>query len=113
MKNKLTNEEKNIELLKLVKENPKLPIVFFVDSEDVCDDYSYTFMKSRIVEKGTIYESDERIYTSKNECVEELCDYYSDDVRYSNLTDTEYEQEMQKEADMLPHYDAIIVYIGN
>lgn len=114
MKNKLTNEEQNKELLKLVEQNPTLPLVFFAASEDICDDYSYTFMKSRNVEKGTIYESDinDCIYTSKDEYVEELCDYFVDDVRYSNLTDAEYEKEMQKEADKVPHYEAIIVYIG-
>lgn len=113
MKNKLTNEEENIKLLKLVEQNPTLPLVFFVASEDICDDYSYVFMKSKRIEKGTIYESDinDCVYTSKDEYVEELCDYFSDDVRYSNLTDTEYEKEMQREADKVPHYEAIIVYI--
>ena len=97
--NKLTNEEQNKELLKLVEENPTLPLVFFADSEDVCSDYSYTFMKSRRIAKGVIYESDinDIIYTSKDDYVEELCDYFADDVRYSNLTDAEYEKEMQKE----------------
>lgn len=113
MKNKLTNEEKNIELLKLVEQNPNLPVVFFAASDDICDEYSYTFMKSRSVTKGIIYESDinDCIYTSKDEYVEELCDYFADDVRYSNLTDAEYDEEMQKEADKVPHYEAIIVYI--
>lgn len=113
MKNKLINEEKNKELLKLIEQNPTLPVVFFADSEDICDDYSYTFMKSRRVEKGTIYESDinDRIYTSKDDYVDDLCDYFSDDVRYSSLNDVEYEQEMQKEADKVPHYEAIIIYI--
>ena len=112
--NKLTKEEQNKELLKLIKGNSTLPIVFFSDSEDVCADYSYTFMKSIKVEKGVIYESDinDIIYTSKDDYVEELCDYFSDDVRYSNLTDAEYEKEMQKEADKVPHYEAIIIYIG-
>lgn len=115
IKDKLTNEEKNIELLKLVEQNPTLPLVFFAASEDICDEYSYTFMKSRSVAKGTIYESDinDCIYTSKDEYVEELCDYFADDVRYSNLTDEGYEKEMQKEADKVPHYEAIIVYIGS
>ena len=77
--------------------------------EKVKKDYSYTFMKSIKVEKGVIYESDinDIIYTSKDDYVEELCDYFSDDVRYSNLTDAEYEKEMQKEADKVPHYEAI------
>lgn len=112
--NKLTNEEQNRELLKLVEENPTLPIVFFADNDDVCSDYSYTFMKSRKVKKGVIYESDidDIIYTDKDDYVEALCDNYADDVRYSNLTDTEYEKEMQKEADRVPHYEAIIIYIG-
>lgn len=112
--NKLTNEEQNKELLKLIKENPSLPIVFFADSDDVCADYNYTFMKSRRVEKGIIYESDinDIIYTDRDDYVEELCNYYADDVRYSNLTDVEYEKEMQKEADRVPHYEAIIIYIG-
>ena len=32
---KLTNEEQNKELLKLVKEYPTLPLVFFCSSEDI------------------------------------------------------------------------------
>lgn len=110
--NKLTNEEQNKELLKLVKEYPTLPVVFFCSSEDVCDDYGYTFMKFRRVEKGVIYESDinDTIYASEDDCVEDLCDYFADDVRYSNMTDAEYEKEMQKEAEKVPHYEAIIIY---
>ena len=110
--NKLTNEEQNKELLKLVKEYPTLPVVFFCDSEDVCDDYGYTFMKFRRVEKGVIYESDinDTIYTSEDDYVEDLCDYFADDIRYANLTDAEYEKEMQKEAEKVPHYEAIIIY---
>ena len=109
--NKLTNEQ-NKELLKLVKEYPTLPLVFFCSSEDICDDYSYTLMKFRRVEKGVIYESDINniIYTSKDNCIEDLCDYFADDVRYSNMTDAEYEEEMQKEAEKVPHYEAIIIY---
>ena len=112
MNNKLTNEEKNIELLKLVEQNPTLPLVFFAASEDICDDYSYTFMKFRRVEKGVIYESDinDTIYASEDDYIEDLCDYFADDVRYSNMTDAEYEKEMQKEAEKVPHYEAIIIY---
>lgn len=112
--NKLINEEKNKELLKLVQEYPDLPVVFFCDSEDVCDDYFYTFMKFKRVEKGIIYESDinDTIYTSKDDYVEDLCDYFAADVRYANLTDAEYEKTMQKEAEKAPHYEAIIIYAG-
>lgn len=112
--NKLTNKEQNEELLKLVKENLNLPLVFFADSDDVCADYSYTYMKLRRVEKGVIYESviNDIIYTDKDDYVEALCDNYADDIRYSNLTDVEYEKEMQREADRTPHYEAIILYIG-
>lgn len=110
--NKLTNEKQNKELLKLVKEYSTLPLVFFCSSEDICDDYSYTFMKFRRVEKGVIYESDinDTIYTSEDDYVEDLCDYFADDVRYSNMTDAEYEKEMRKEAKKVPHYEAIIIY---
>lgn len=112
--NKLINEEKNKELLKLVQEYPDLPVVFFCGSEDVCDEYSYTFMKFKGVEKGIIYESDinDIIYTSKDDYVEDLCDYFEDDDRYFNMTDEEYEEIMQKEAEKAPHYEAIIIYAG-
>ena len=123
IKNKLTNEENNRKLLKLVEENPTLPIVFFADGEDICDDYSYTFMESICVEKGTIYKSEinNRIYTNRDEYCEELYDHYSlvyitgKDYyeEFKNLSDAEYEKEMQRMADKAPHYDAIIVYISN
>lgn len=110
--NKLTNEEQNKELLKLIKEYPTLPVVFFCSSEDICDDYSYTFMKFRRVEKGVIYESDinDIIYTSEDDYIEDLCIYFADDVRYANLTNVEFEKEIQKEAKKAPHYEAIIIY---
>ena len=94
------------------RRNPILPLEFFCSSEDICDDYNYTFMKFRIVEKGVIYESDinDTIYTSKDDYVEDLCDYFANDVRYVNLTDAEYEREMQKEAEKVTHYEAIIIY---
>jgi hypothetical protein len=112
--NKLINEEKSKELLKLVQEYPDLPIVFFCSSEDICDDYSYIFMKFRSVKKGVIYESDinDIIYTSKDDYVEDLCDYFEDDDRYFNMTDEEYKETMQKEAEKAPHYEAIIIYAG-
>lgn len=112
--NKLTNEEQNKKLLKLVEENPTLPIVFFADSDDVCDEYGYTFMKIRRVDKGTIYESDIKdcIYACKDDCIEDLCDYYADDIEYANLSDVEYEKEMQNKVDKIPHYEAIIIYAG-
>ena len=112
-KEKLTNEEINKKLIKLVEENPTLPIVFFVYNEDICFDYSSTFMKSISVEKGVIYESEvnEYIYTSEDDYYEELRDYYSDDTEFANLSDAEYKKEIQKRVDKATHYEAIIVYI--
>ena len=100
-KEKLTNEEINKKLIKLVEENPTLPIVFFVYNEDIC------------FEKGVIYESEvnEYIYTSEDDYYEELRDYYSDDTEFANLSDAEYKKEIQKRVDKATHYEAIIVYI--
>jgi hypothetical protein len=35
----MTNNERNNELLRIVAENPDLPIVAMVDSDIVCEDY--------------------------------------------------------------------------
>ncbi len=114
-KEKLTNEEENRKLLKLVEENPTLPIVFFVSSEDVCEDYSYTFLKNSRVEKGIIYESEisDRICVSESDYYDELHEYYSDSEDYADFRDENYDIEIQKLVDRAPHYEAIIVYINN
>lgn len=109
---KKTSEELNQELLDLIKKNPSLPIVYFAYSDDMAEN-RYVMMKSKSIEVGTIYESniDEQVYTSKEDYVETLCNHFAEDEKYLDLSNEDFESQMNTYADECPHYQAIIVYI--
>lgn len=91
-------------LLKLIKENPYLPIVPMVDGEIAGDDYSYYVGKwgdscidEYFIELGHIFfKSDDDMY--------EVLEYIEDDIPESD-------EECRKLYENLPWKKAIIVYI--
>lgn len=99
------------ELLKLVQENPDLPIVPMVDGEVCCDDGMYwqgSFGRAKVNEWVCV---DEHFYTRDDQDEIEilfsntLCDNYPD------MPDDEFFKMIHKMIDDLPWKKAIIVYI--
>ena len=97
--------------IKLVQENPELPVVPMVDSEVVADGYGYWLGTFGHCEVGEYTSYNYRYYDDKISLIE---DYYNDtydDGRYDDLTDEEIDKLIAEEtADWWTK--AIIVYIG-
>ena len=105
----MSNEKK---LLKLVQENPELPIVPMVDGE-VCQEDSYgywlgSFGRSEVNEWVCV---NERFYTRNDQ--DELEEQFSDDIcdDYPDMPDVEFQKMVHKKVEALPWKKAIIVYI--
>lgn len=101
----------NSELLKLLNQNQKLPVVFMVQSDEV-GDYNYILMKNYHCELETVYVDDERVYIGENDAIEYLSDYYSDVEEYKHLSDDGYDIVIRNKVNGLEHYEAIVVWVS-
>lgn len=72
---KMTNNERNQELLRIVAENPDLPIVAMVDSDVVCEDCGRWLASFGRVEVGEYAIYNERYYDDREGFTE---DYFCD-----------------------------------
>lgn len=99
---------KSKELLKLVAENPELPVVPMVDSDIVCDDGGYWLGSFGCSEVGEYALFDDRYFTDREELEERYADYICDD--YPDMSDEEF-FAMVKEKTKDWWIKAILVYI--
>ncbi len=99
----------NIEkLIKLIQENPDLPVIPMVDYEIVADDDYQRWMGSIGDSKiGDFCIWNDKIYTDKQNLVEDLID---EEYFFSEETDDEILKSAQKEADKIM-FKAIILNI--
>lgn len=110
--NKSPKDAKYGELLRLIVENPSLPVVPMVSSEVVSDnDYAYwlgSFSSSTVDEYVCL---NERFYTRDNqdEIEDDFSDYLCDD--YPDMPDEEFYKMIHEKVEALPWTKAIIVYI--
>ena len=110
--NKPPKDAKYGELLRLIAENPSLPVVPMVNSEVVAgDDYAYwfgSFSSSTVDEYVCV---NERFYTRDNqdEIEDDFSDYLCDD--YPDMPDEEFYKMIHEKVEALPWTKAIIVYI--
>lgn len=104
----------NKELLKLLKENPNLPVYAYVDAEICGDDWGYwmgSFGRTEIKEFAIVkpwgYNESDIVYDY------ELGDYeaYLYENKYTDLSDEDVEEAVQKELSSLQWKKAIFVYI--
>ena len=94
--------EKITELLRLIKENPDLPILPMVDGE-ICagDDYGYwsgSWGTARV---------DEFLISKHNDSIHFKSDDDVFDVLERNLTDEEFEKLPETESECRPYFDAL------
>ena len=85
------------ELLKLIQENPELPLVFMVYNDELIDfyEYTYTLIKDYRASVETVWLYQDHYYTDKGdvkEVVEE--DLYDDE--YENLSNEEFDKVVEK-----------------
>ena len=89
------------ELLRLIHENPDLPVVPLVSDDAVSSDYNYTaasFGGSRVDEYLVCKKYDRILFKSENDVFGTL-EYY--------LSDEEFEELPVDESDCRPFYDAL------
>ena len=107
----MVNSENINELLRLVRENPDLPIVPMVDGECVTDDCGYfaaSFGKV-LIDEYLICKRNDRIVFKSEDDVFDTLDQYLSYEEYSKLPETE--EECRPYYDALPWTKAIIVCI--
>lgn len=98
------------ELIKLMKENPKLPVVFLAQNDEFVDGYGSTFFENFYCKVDTVYlfdteYSDDLIYVT-----EYYSDKLCDEEEYINLSDDEFDEAISKYIEEnVEHYKAIII----
>lgn len=98
------------ELLEIINSNPDLPIVYFVNQDD-CE-YSWTLMEYSKVEVTDIIYIDNKVYSDKDDALDDLANTYADSEETKNMSDKEYndyiEEVFNRDATV---YKSIVVYV--
>ena len=103
----MTNQEKLIDIL---TQNPNLPLVFFTQDDELSG-YAYTLRTRHRAEVASVWEINDIVYTCKEDAYEILYEQLQDNEDYAKLSQKDYEQAVAEEVELLPHYDAIIVWV--
>ena len=102
------------ELIKLIQENPELPIVPMVDSDVVCDDGGYWMGKWGRCEVTEYYLGRERVHFRDDDEEDVLNDLvgcrYSHDLQGRDIYDLS-DEEWAKLYQSVPWEKCIVVYI--
>ena len=100
------------EFIKLLQENPELPVIFMVASEEITD-YCYSVFENFTPYIRTVYEYNDVYFDDDDDILECLMDDLSDDEKYKDLSDEEYEKAIKQYIEEeIVHYKAIVVYIS-
>ena len=103
----------NEELRKLIAENPELPLVFYVNNDDLCYDYYSTVFEGCRCRLGEVYMDEEITYEGLDDIVDEYRDKLCDEDGYRDLPDDEYDKAVEKYVnENIRHYKAIIVIVN-
>ena len=105
-------ESSRDKLFRLMRENPKLPIVFYTDEDSACDDYTWTFRDKFRVNKEMVYDLGEKVENDEDSAREYLENYYSDWEEYSNMSDEEYNKVIDEKLKEVKHYEAIVLWVS-
>ena len=102
------------ELIKLIQENPDLPIVFSINNEYIAYDYGSSVMYDFWCDVGEIWDlGDEMVFDDKDYVLEYYQDMLYDDDKYKDLSDEEYEKAVAEYVENnVKHYTAIIISVS-
>ena len=103
------------ELIKIIEENKDLDIVVMASTDYLIDEYGSILMEKLNIEVTDIYNSprDEVIYFDKDDVVDELRDFLSDDEEYINMYDDEYDKACEEKAKDYFYKRAIVIWARN
>lgn len=104
------------ELVKLIQENPNLPLVFMMNNDEVAGDYGCTVMEDFTAYKSEVYKyecwGDLVFSDDKDEVVEYYINEFAEDEKYIDLSQEEYEEVIKNYVNNnVEHYEAIVVYV--
>lgn len=106
----------NDKLINLIKENPDLPLVFYVDGGDLLYDFTSTvFEDCNSCRIGTVYFPDDmdRAFDDIIDITEAYEDTFCDDDKYKDMSNEEFDKAIQDYIEKnVRHYKAIIISVG-
>ncbi len=104
----------NEELRKLIAENPELPLVFNIYTDNINTDYcSIVFEESVDCKVSIVYFTDDRSYDDFDEILDDFrCDL-ADEDEFKDLSDDDYDKAVEKYIEEnVRHYKAIVISVG-
>lgn len=113
----MINKNNKEELLKLIKENSDLPLVFMMSNDEVAGDYGCTVMEEFRAYKSEVYKyerwGDLVFSDDKEEVLEYYMDAFADEEKYLDLSQEEYKEIIKNYVNKnIEHYEAIILYVS-
>lgn len=107
---------KTEELVKLIQENPNLPLVFMMSNDEVAGDYGCTVMEDFHAYKSEVYKYERCGDLVFSDDKDEVVEYYSEELaekeEYKDLVKEKYTEAIEEYVDKnIEHYEAIVVYV--
>lgn len=104
-------QEDCTELKKLIIENPQAPLLIFAGEEAYSGQYGYESVDSGYpaLEELTLYDE---FWSTRDDYEDRLRDDMACDERYKNLSDAEFDAEIDKIISETAFVKAIIIYVG-
>lgn len=103
-------------LIKLIQENPTLPLIFTVSNDELLDEYGWTLHENFNCKVETVYFIENSFDVSvvcigKDEVLEKAQEILADDEKCENLTDEEFEKCAENYIEeKVRHYKAIVIH---
>lgn len=98
------------ELIKLIQENPNLPIRFMIH-EECCDgEHTWLMVDRYRVEKTKIWQYDEQVYTDYDLAFDDMSSDLADEEEYADLWEDEFDKVVEKEMEKIEQ-EVILIYI--
>lgn len=104
-------------LIKLMQDNPDLPVVFMVSNEEMCYEYSYTVMQEFSPDITELYCYEGYDGTIFSDDVDEVKEHFYDELceceECINMSDEEFEKYVEKYVEeKVEHKKVIRIYVN-
>lgn len=110
---KIANKNNKEELIKLMQENPDLPLVFLVDNDKIAYDYGSTVYENFYCYITKIYDDGDMYYDDFDEIHDKYRDNLCDEEGFKDIKDDdEYDKAVDKWInENTRHYEAIVIWV--